>query len=135
MDDSRDIDLHGEPQDSLPQQETEPIGRRDFLKLAAILTGSTLLLLSRCSGLDLSEPLPDEGLPPIPPNFKRFLLVKREQRLNEVVEVVVAFGSQCPDWSCALLWVDRPEFEFYGSVEEILNQYTSDRQTELVWLD
>lgn len=135
MDDSQDIDLNGEAQDSVSPQEIEPIGRRDFLKLAAILTGSTLLLLSRCSGLDISEPLPEDELPPIPDNFKRFLLIEREQRLNELVERVVAFGSQCPDWSCALLWVDRPEFEFYGSVEEILNRYSSDGQIELIWLD
>jgi len=135
MDDLPIAELNDEEQESLPKQGAESASRRDFLKLAAILTGSTLLLLSRCGGLEVPEGLSDQELPPIPPNFKRFVLTKREQKAMRTIPPVVAFGSQCPDWQCALLWVDQSEFQFYDSVEEIINLYTQDGQTELRWLD
>ena len=135
MDDLSLTDPNDEEEDAAPEPEAASLERRDFLKLAAILTGSTLLLLSRCGGLELPESPPDQELPDIPPNFKRFVLTKREQRATAIVQVIVAFGSQCPDWQCALLWTDQPDFEFYDNVEEILNLYTQDGQTELMWLD
>lgn len=135
MDDSLNIELNDVEQESMPDNVEEPVSRRDFLKLAAILTGSTLLLLSRCGGIEVPEQRPDQELPPIPPNFKRFVLTKRKQQATGIEMEIVAFGSQCPDWQCALLWVDQPEFQFYDSVEEIENLYTKDGQTELMWLD
>ena len=135
MDDSSITELNDEEQEFLPDYAAEQASRRDFLKLAAILAGSTLLLLSRCGGLEVSEQLPDQELPLIPPNFKRFVLTRREQRATEIVLAIVAFGSQCPDWQCALLWIDQPDFQFYDSVEEIVNLYSIDGQTEMMWLD
>jgi hypothetical protein len=135
MEDIPLTELNDEGQESAAEHDVQSVGRRDFLKLAAILTGSTLLLLSRCGGLEFPEPLPDHEVPPIPPNFKRFILVEREQRATEIVQAIVAFGSQCPDWQCALLWIGQPDFEFYDNVEEIVNRYTRDGQTELIWLD
>jgi hypothetical protein len=135
MDETPSTELNDDEQESTPAEAAESVSRRDFLKLAAILTGSTLLLLSRCGGLEVPGEVPGQVTPPIPPNFKRFILVKREQRAMEVVQVVVAFGSQCPDWQCALLWINDPDFQFYDNVEEIINLYTQDGQTELMWLD
>ena len=135
MDDSPITELNDEEEESAPTEVAEAASRRDFLKLSAILTGSTLLLLSRCGGFEVPEHPPDQEPRPIPPNFKRFILTKREQRATEIVQIVVAYGSQCPDWQCALLWVGQPDFQFYDSVEEIVNLYTQDGQTELVWLD
>lgn len=135
MDNSPITELNDEEHESAPEEVVESVGRRDFLKLAAILTGSTLLLLSRCGGFEFPEPLPDQELPSIPPNFKRFILVEQEQQASEVGQKIVAFGSQCPDWQCALLWIDQPDFEFYDSVEQIVERYSRDGQRELVWLD
>lgn len=135
MDDSISTERNDDQNRPVPEEVAESVGRRDFLKLAAILTGSTLLLLSRCGGLEFPEPFPDEELPPIPPNFKRFILVEREQRAMDIAQRIAAFGSQCPDWTCALLWIDQPDFEFHDSVEQIVNRYTRDGRTELVWLD
>jgi len=135
MDESAITELNDDEQESVPVEVAESVSRRDFLKLAAILTGSTLLLLSRCGGLEVPGDVPSQEIPPIPPNFKRFILTKREQRATETVQAIVAFGSQCPDWQCALLWIGNPDFQFYDSVEEIINLYTQDGQTELTWLD
>jgi hypothetical protein len=135
MDDLPITEGNSAEENSALEQDRETLDRRDFLKLAAILTGSTLLLLSRCDGLNVPTPLPDQELPPIPPNFKRFILTKSEQRVTETVQAIAAFGSQCPDWKCTLLWVDQPEFEFYDSVEEIINLHTQEGDAELVWLD
>jgi hypothetical protein len=135
MDDLANTELDSEEQNPTLENSESTVGRRDFLKLAAILTGSTLLMLSRCGGFEIPEMPPDQDLPPIPPNFKRFVLTRRETRSTGAVQVLAAFGSQCPDWQCTLLWVDQPEFEFYENVEEVLNAYTQDGLTELVWLD
>lgn len=135
MDDLPLTERNEEEQAPTAEEIAELVGRRDFLKLAAILTGSTLLLLSRCGGLEFPEPLPDQEVVPIPPNFKRFILVKNEQQATEIVQAIAAFGSQCPDWQCALLWIGQPEFEFYDNVQQILNRYTRDGETELKWLD
>ncbi len=135
MDDLPITEGNGLEEAAAPEKSSETLDRRDFLKLAAIFTGSTLLLLSRCGGLDVPAPLPDQELPPIPPNFKRFILTKSEWTPTEILQTIVAFGSQCPDWKCTLLWVDQPEFEFYDTVEEIVNLYVQDGGIELVWLD
>jgi hypothetical protein len=135
MDDSITTGPNNDENQTAPEEVAESVGRRDFLKLAAILTGSTLLLLSRCGGLEFPEPFPDEESLPIPPNFKRFILVESEQQATDTVQRIVAFGSQCPDLACALLWIDQPDFEFYDRVEQIVNRYTRDGRIELVWLD
>jgi hypothetical protein len=123
------------PENDLPDpvlpESGEALSRRDFLKVAAILTCSMFLLLSRCR-----PPVETIGgeLPPIPPDFKRFLLVKPSESVA-TEKIIVALGSQCPDLSCALWWADDQEFEFFESVDQIATLYMRDGQNEFIWLD
>ena len=117
-----------EPTGEAPQGEGYGLSRRDFAKVAAILTGSTLLMLSRCK-------LPfDPVLPSIPSNFKRFILTKQSP-IVATEKIVVALGSQCPDLRCALWWGENREFQFFESVSQIENLYVDNGRNELFWLD
>ena len=109
-------------------EENQGLSRRDFIKLAAILSGSTLLMLSRCK-----PPLEDKPLV-IPPDFKRFVLVEQSPTVA-TEKIIIALGSQCPDLNCALWWVNDQEFQFFDSIEQIVNQYVGDGSFELIWLD
>ncbi len=111
-----------------PQGEGAAFSRRDFVKAAALMTGGLLLTLSRCH-------LPsDPDLLQIPPNFKRFILI--EQSPTVATEgIIVALGSQCPDLKCTLWGVDDQEFQFFESVDQIIDLYVQDGRSELIWLD
>lgn len=104
------------------------LSRRDFVKLAAILTGSTLLMLGRC------RPTSEEAPLEIPPEFKRFVLVEQSPTVS-TEKIIVALGSQCPDMNCALWWANNHEFQFFESVDQIVDLYVSDGRAELIWLD
>ena len=107
------------------------LSRRDFAKVMAILTGSTLLMLSRCS-----LPFAERGgdLPPIPTDFKRFLLVRQSPTTASDL-IVTALGHQCPDLKCALWSVEDQEFQFFNSVDQIQRRYTRDGRYQLLWVD
>lgn len=109
-------------------EEKHNLTRRDFVKLAAILTGSTLLALSRWKPPYDEEPLE------IPPEFKRFVLVEQSPSVASE-KIIVAMGSQCPDLNCALWWVNNQEFQFFESMDQIINLYVRDGRAELFWLD
>jgi hypothetical protein len=117
-----------EPAGDVLLEENQGFSRRDFVKLAAILTGSTLLMLSRCK-----PPLEDKPLM-IPPDFKRFVLVEQSP-IVATEKIIIAMGSQCPDLNCALWWVSDQEFQFFDSIEQIMNQYVGEGRLELIWLD
>jgi hypothetical protein len=104
------------------------LSRRDFVKVAAILTGSTLLLLGRC------KPPYEEAPLEIPPEFKRFVLVEQSPTVS-TEKIIVALGSQCPDMNCALWWVNNQEFQFFESVDQIVDLYVRESRAELIWLD
>ena len=129
-----DIPPHS-PENNLPELSMpdpgEGFSRRDFLKVAAILTGSMVLMLSRCR--PEIETI-DGELPPIPPNFKRFLLVRQSEDVA-TEKIIVALGSQCPDMTCALWWADNQEFEFFESLDQIDALYIEDGQYDRIWLD
>jgi hypothetical protein len=128
MDDIQAQDDAQEPANDTFLEEKHSLSRRDFVKLAAILTGSTLLMLSRCK-----PPYQDKPLV-IPPNFRRFVLVEQSPTVA-TEKILIAMGSQCPDWNCALWWVSNREFQFFESVDQIINQYVRDGRAELIWLD
>ena len=116
------------PEDGASQSQAYGLTRRDFLKASAISIASTLLLLSRC------YQLPESGPFVIPPDFKRFILYEPSPK-KETEKIAVALGSQCPDRQCVLWWIDDQEFQFFESVEQIIELYGPDGQAELVWLD
>lgn len=95
---------------------------------AAILTGSMLMMLSRCN-----LPYAPE-LPPIPPEFKRFILTEQSPKVT-TEQIIVALGSQCPDLKCALWWVDTQEFEFFETVGQIDTRYVQNGRNQFHWLD
>lgn len=133
MDDIPAQDLAEEPNDdalneNVLLEEKQGLSRRDFVKIAAILTGSTLLVLSRCKQSYKPEPLE------IPHDFKRFILIEQSPAVA-TEKVIVAMGSQCPDMNCALWWADDQEFQFYNSVDQIIDLHASDGRTEFFWLD
>ena len=113
--------------DGLPE-EGLGLSRRDFVKLAAILTGSTLLMLGRC------KPPYEETPLEIPPEFKRFVLVEQSPTVS-TEKIINALGSQCPDMDCALWWVNNQEFQFFESLDQIVELYVREGQAELIWLD
>lgn len=117
------------PGDAAENKEPD-FSRRDFMTAAAILAGSTLLLLSR-----YRFPYEADGeRPPIPPEFKRFILA--EQSTTAPGEsTIIALGAQCPDLSCALWWGRDQDFQFFESVEQITAAYVQDNRVELFWLD
>ena len=116
------------PEGPDPREEGYGLTRRDFLKAAAILTGSTLVLLSRCSLPYNSE------LPPIPPDFKRFILTEQSPSVA-TEQIIVALGAQCPDLKCTLWWGAGEEFLFFESVDQINQQYMESGRNKLFWLD
>ena len=117
-----------EPGGEDTQDGSYGLARRDFLKVAAILTGSMLLMLSRCN-------LPyGADLPPIPPDFKRFILTEQSP-VVATDQIIVALGSQCPDLKCTLWWVADQEFQFFESVGQINNLYVNSGRNNLFWLD
>ncbi len=128
MDDSQAQLTPGGPDGGDPREESYGLTRRNFLRAAAILTGSTLLLLSRCS-------FPyDPDLPPIPPDFKRFILTEQSYRVA-TEQIIVALGAQCPDLKCSLWWGADQEFQFFESVDQINQLYVESGRNELFWLD
>ena len=128
MDDIPVQNLAQEPaEDPLPEEE-QGLSRRDFVKVAAILTGSTLLILSRCKPPYEPEPLE------IPFDFKRFVLVEQSPTVA-AEKIIVAMGSQCPDMNCALWWAANQEFQFFDSVDQIVDLHVQDGRTDLFWLD
>jgi hypothetical protein len=117
----------GREHDALPEAKRD-LSRRDFVKIAAILTGSMLIMPVRCMQANNEEPLV------IPPDFKRFILVEQSSTAA-TEEIIVAMGSQCPDLNCALWQVSDQEFQFFESVDQIVNLYVRDGRTDLIWLD
>jgi hypothetical protein len=128
MDDNQTQDHTQERADDTLSEEKNGLSRRDFVKIAAILTGSTLLMLSRCR-----PPYSDEPLV-IPPEFKRFVLVEQSPTVT-TEKIIIGLGSQCPDLSCALWLISDREFQFFESVEQIANQYVEHGRAEIIWLD
>ena len=68
------------PEEEVEETVTDPsaavefgLSRRDLIKAATLLTGSMVLMLSRC------RPLEEMGtdLPPVPADFKRFVLAEQ----------------------------------------------------------
>jgi hypothetical protein len=117
--------------DSPQPQVPSGLTRREFLQMAALLGGGAMLLLTRCRAPFLSD---ENGLPTIPPEFKRFLLVAPSSDTPEEKRIV-ALGSQCPDLACALWWADTQAFQFFDSVEQIVALYTWQGDRELLWID
>jgi hypothetical protein len=128
MDDIPAQDQTEEPPIDIFPEEINGLSRRDFVKVAAILTGSTLLMLSRCKPPDDDEPLE------IPPQFKRFVLAEQSPTVA-TEKIIVAMGSQCPDLNCALWWVNDQEFQFFDTVDQISDLYVRNGHYELIWLD
>lgn len=104
------------------------LNRRDFLKLAAVLAASTALVLSRCG--------PDGSftLPPVPTNFKRFLLVELDRASGEFA-ALLARGTQFPDARCVVLWQDTSDFTVYASSDDVYRLHVRPQRTRFVWLD
>ena len=116
------------PEEPDPPEGGYGLTRRDFLKAAAILTGSTLLLLSRCS-------LPyNPEQPPLPPDFKRFILTEQSPKAA-TEQIVVALGAQCPDLKYTLWWGAGEEFHFFETMDQINQQYVETGRNNLFWLD
>jgi hypothetical protein len=124
-----DIQNQDQPQndDTIPQDK-HGLSRRDLLKVGAILTGSMLLMLSRCKPPFEERPLE------IPPNFKRFVLVEQSPAVP-TEKIIVALGLQCPDWKCSLWLGSNEEIRFFDSVEQIDNEFVKNGRAALVWLD
>ena len=128
MDDTPAQDQAEEPVIDVLLEVENGLSRRDFVKLAAILTGSTLLILSRC------KPSSDPDPMQIPPQFKRFVLVEQSPTVAKE-KFIVAMGAQCPDMNCSLWWVADQELQFFDSVDQIIDLHVQDGRTELFWLD
>lgn len=130
MEETPPFELPEEQVDEAAPEEGQSLSRRDFVISAALLSGSMLLMLSRC------KPTADGEieLAPIPPDFKRFTLITQSPTV-ETEKIAVAVGSQCPDLACALWWVADQDFQFFESVEQIEKLYVQNGRNELIWLD
>ena len=114
---------------------TAHVSRRDFLKLSAILTGSTLLLINGCGYLERLDPQAELVMPPLPPEFKRFTLTKIETGFEQPRITEFALGSQHQNMQVSMLAYDQHDIQIFDSVQDLLNGYARDGQIELRWLD
>jgi hypothetical protein len=114
---------------------TGHVSRREFLKLSAIMAGSTLLLVNGCGYLEQFDPHIDLAMPAVPPDFKRFVLTRIEQTLEQPTITEVALGSQHQNMQVSLLAHDRAEVQIFDDIKDVLDSYMSEGQMELHWLD
>lgn len=114
---------------------TGQYSRREFLKLSAILTGSTLLLVNGCGYLENLNQINDLGMPPLPAEFKRFVLTRTEFGLEQPKLTEIALGSQHQNLQVSLLAYDQAELLIFKNVQDVLNSYAGKGEIELHWLD
>jgi hypothetical protein len=114
---------------------TARVSRRDFLKLSAILSGSTVLLLNGCGFLEELDPQVHLDMPPLPQAFKRFTMTRIETGFEQPTITEIAIGSQHQNMQVSLVAYDQPIVQIYDSVQDLLNVYSSDGPLELRWLD
>ncbi len=123
------------PNESSGKSLNGGISRRDFLKLSAILAGSTVLMVNGCSYLEQLNPQLDFGIPPIPPEFRRFVLTRVEPGLQRPRITEIALGSQHQNLQVSLLAYDHAEVQFFETIQEVLDTYNGLEQIELRWID
>lgn len=111
------------------------ITRRDFVIMGALFAGGLAMTAWRLAAPDQTRPGYVGELPPIPPQFRRFVLTQPEPNPTIAERQAVAYGAQCPDLTVALLWVDETQFQFFQSVADVEAIYTHDGKTTLFWLD
>lgn len=111
------------------------ISRRDFLKLSAVLAGSTVLMVNGCNYLEQVNPQLDFGLPPVPREFRRFILTRVELGQLQPRTTEIALGSQHQNLQVSLLAYDQPDVQFFNTIQDVLKSFNGSEQVELRWID
>lgn len=129
------VEQNDTPEEATPESQQAQLSRRQFLALAAILAGSTALVLGRHSFDRAPGDIPSTIEPAIPQGFRRFVIMTTRLAPDGSTRPPEAYGAQCPDGACVLLWQNKPDFEFHDHVADIMDSYVSDGDYRLKWLD
>ena len=129
------VEQNHTPEEAIPGPEQAQISRRQFLALAAILAGSTALVLGRHSQRDSPDDVPATVVPVVPEGFRRFVIMTNSLALVGTTRPPEAYGAQCPDGTCVLLWQNKRDFEFHDHVDQIMSSSVRGGSYHLQWLD